>query len=257
MSRREKRSGSKTVVGAVRKAADAAPAASKPRSASKALVAGKSLAKPAVKPASKAAGMTAGKTKPTVTSKAVAKAAKSPAAATKPRGSRGAKANVTAASGTSRAVEGKARALSRGEPTAAPEPIRSGEAAPVSVLKRAGKRQAPARARSATMRKAKFGVGQVVRHKFYPFRGIVFDIDPVFASTEEWWLSIPPEMRPKKNQPFYHLLAENDETEYIAYVSEQNLTADHSGSPIRHPQLAEFFIDNGDGTYRAVFLNRH
>lgn len=119
-----------------------------------------------------------------------------------------------------------------------------------------GRRKA-ARGQKPGVRTAKFSVGQVVRHKHYPFRGVVFDIDPVFASTEEWWLSIPAEVRPKKNQPFYHLLAENEETEYVAYVSEQNLLPDNSGSPIRHPQLTEFFVDNGDGTYRAVFMSRH
>lgn len=107
------------------------------------------------------------------------------------------------------------------------------------------------------MRKAKFGVGQVVRHRVYPFRGVIFDIDPVFANTEEWWLSIPEEARPRKDQPYYHLLAENEETEYIAYVSEQNLLPDTSGQPIRHPQLGELFVDNGDGTYRAVFMHCH
>jgi heat shock protein HspQ len=72
-----------------------------------------------------------------------------------------------------------------------------------------------------TVRQAKYSVGQVVRHRFYPFRGVVFDIDPEFDNTEEWWLSIPEEIRPHKEQPFYHLLAENAETEYIAYVSER------------------------------------
>ena len=75
-------------------------------------------------------------------------------------------------------------------------------------------------------RVAKFGIGAVVRHRIYPFRGIVFDVDPVFDNTEEWWLAIPEEVRPRKDQPFYHLLAENAETEYVAYVSEQNLLAD-------------------------------
>jgi heat shock protein HspQ len=107
------------------------------------------------------------------------------------------------------------------------------------------------------VRKAKFGVGQVVRHRVYPFRGVIFDIDPVFANTEEWWLSISEEARPRKDQPYYHLLAENEETEYIAYVSEQNLLPDTSGQPIRHPQLGELFVDNGDGTYRAVFMHCH
>ncbi len=95
----------------------------------------------------------------------------------------------------------------------------------------------------------KFAVGQVVKHRKFPFRGVIFDIDPVFANTEEWWLSIPEEVRPRKDQPFYHLLAENAETEYIAYVSEQNLLADTSGDPVRHPQVDELFSRAGDGAY--------
>ena len=75
-------------------------------------------------------------------------------------------------------------------------------------------------------RDAKFGIGQVVRHRIFPFRGVIFDVDPVFNNTEEWWLAIPEEIRPTKDQPYYHLFAENDESEYIAYVSEQNLVAD-------------------------------
>ncbi len=106
-------------------------------------------------------------------------------------------------------------------------------------------------------RMAKFSVGAVVRHKFYPFRGVVFDIDPVFDNTEEWWLSIPAEVRPKKNQPFYHLLAENEDTEYIAYVSEQNLQPDKSGEPLRHPKVAELFIEGADGQFRPIYLQAH
>lgn len=90
-------------------------------------------------------------------------------------------------------------------------------------------------------RTAKFGIGQVVRHRIYPFRGVIFDVDPVFDNTEEWWQSIPEDVRPSKDQPFYHLLAENDDSEYIAYVSEQNLLPDTSNEPLRHPQIAEFF----------------
>ena len=91
------------------------------------------------------------------------------------------------------------------------------------------------------MRNAKFAVGHVVRHRFFPFRGVIFDIDPVFNNTDEWWLAIPAEMRPRKNQPFYHLFAENAETTYIAYVSEQNLLPDETGTPIKHPQVKELF----------------
>jgi heat shock protein HspQ len=96
---------------------------------------------------------------------------------------------------------------------------------------------------------AKFSIGQVVRHRLFPFRGVIFDVDPEFANSEEWYESIPAEVRPARNQPFYHLLAENSETEYIAYVSEQNLLEDESGEPVRHPQLREFFDKTSDGRY--------
>jgi heat shock protein HspQ len=99
-------------------------------------------------------------------------------------------------------------------------------------------------------RTAKYKIGQVVRHRLYPFRGIVFDIDPSFANTEEWYQSIPAERRPSKDQPFYHLYAENAETEYVAYVSEQNLLPDSSDEPLRHPQVAETFVKDASGGYR-------
>ena len=99
-------------------------------------------------------------------------------------------------------------------------------------------------------RMAKFTIGQVVKHRLFPFRGVVFDIDPEFDNTEEWWLSIPEEVRPSKDQPFYHLFAENAETEYVAYVSEQNLLLDTSGQPLRHPQLGEIFEADDKGSYR-------
>ena len=99
-------------------------------------------------------------------------------------------------------------------------------------------------------RVAKFSIGEVVRHKVFPFRGVIFDVDPEFANTEEWWNSIPAEVRPSKDQPFYHLLAENDDSEYVAYVSEQNLLPDDSGEPIRHSQVAEIFVKDKSGSYR-------
>jgi heat shock protein HspQ len=100
------------------------------------------------------------------------------------------------------------------------------------------------------LRNAKFGIGQVVKHRVYPFRGVIFDVDPVFANTEEWWRSIPAEVRPSKDQPFYHLYAENADSQYIAYVSEQNLLADETGEPVRHPQVDESFVRSEDGQYR-------
>lgn len=108
------------------------------------------------------------------------------------------------------------------------------------------------------MRTAKFGLGAVVRHRIYPFRGVVFDVDPVFDNTEEWWQAIPEEVRPRKDQPFYHLLAENAESEYVAYVSEQNLVPDTSGEALRHAGIAEVFDRDDMGGYRirsAVHAN--
>jgi len=106
-------------------------------------------------------------------------------------------------------------------------------------------------------RLARFKLGEVVKHRVFAFRGVIFDIDPVFNNTEEWWLSIPENVRPSKDQPFYHLFAENAESEYIAYVSEQNLLPDTSGKPVRHPQIAEVFQrdDNGDYKPRNAMLN--
>ena len=97
---------------------------------------------------------------------------------------------------------------------------------------------------------ARFGIGDVVRHRIFDFRGVVFDVDPEFANSEEWYEAIPEAIRPPKDQPFYHLLAENAETEYIAYVSEQNLLPDTSGKPLRHPGVAELFVRDDDGGYR-------
>jgi heat shock protein HspQ len=100
-------------------------------------------------------------------------------------------------------------------------------------------------------RSAKFRIGQVVRHRLFPFRGVIFDVDPTFSNTEEWWQSIPEEMRPRRDQPYYHLFAENAETTYVAYVSEQNLLVDESGDPVRHPEVPEYFGELQDGYYQS------
>jgi len=100
------------------------------------------------------------------------------------------------------------------------------------------------------LKQAKFHIGQTVKHRIFPFRGVIFDVDPVYANTDEWWNAIPEQVRPNKDQPFYHLLAENDETEYVAYVSEQNLLIDDNDNPVRHPQLKEFFEAQVDGVYK-------
>ncbi|MFG1419637.1 heat shock protein HspQ [Xanthobacter sp. V0B-10] len=102
------------------------------------------------------------------------------------------------------------------------------------------------------MRMAKFRIGEVVRHKHFPFRGVVFDVDPVFDNTDEWWLSIPEDIRPDKDQPFYHLFAENADSEYVAYVSEQNLELDGSDEPLRHPRVNEMLLEDADGRWRVL-----
>ena len=105
-----------------------------------------------------------------------------------------------------------------------------------------------------TVRTAKFQIGEIVRHRIFPFRGVIFDVDPSFANTEEWWQAIPEDVRPAKDQPYYHLLAENDETAYIAYVSEQNLVADESARPVAHPDVAALFSHLENGRY--IMRNR-
>jgi heat shock protein HspQ len=100
-----------------------------------------------------------------------------------------------------------------------------------------------------TQRIAKFSIGQVVKHRIFPFRGVIFDVDPEFSNTEEWYEAIPQHIRPSKEQPFYHLLAESDDAYYVAYVSEQNLVSDNSGEPVEHPQVGEVFADLRDGAY--------
>ncbi|MGO4705299.1 heat shock protein HspQ [Microvirga sp. 2MCAF38] len=104
---------------------------------------------------------------------------------------------------------------------------------------------------------AKFGIGQVVKHRSYAFRGLIYDVDPEFDNTEEWWLSIPEDVRPRKDQPFYHLLAENAESEYIAYVSEQNLMLDDSDEPLRNPMIEQMFVRDEAGAYRALPVLTH
>ena len=100
------------------------------------------------------------------------------------------------------------------------------------------------------MREAKFSIGQVVRHRHFPFRGVIFDVDPEFSNSEEWLSSIPEQIRPRRDQPFYHVFAENSESHYVAYVSEQNLAPDNSGEPVTHPQIDQVLDEAADGGYK-------
>lgn len=102
---------------------------------------------------------------------------------------------------------------------------------------------------SKVAREAKFGIGDVVRHRMFPFRGVIYDVDPVFANTEEWWRSIPEAVRPRKDQPFYHLLAVGEQGPYTAYVSEQNLLPDGDSGPVDHPEIPRLFGALAEGRY--------
>ena len=104
---------------------------------------------------------------------------------------------------------------------------------------------------------AHFSIGDVVRHRVFDFRGVIFDVDPVFANTDEWYAAIPEDIRPHKDQPFYHLLAENGESSYVAYVSQQNLEADDEGGPVDHPALSGIFTAFEDGRYLLRREHRH
>jgi heat shock protein HspQ len=104
---------------------------------------------------------------------------------------------------------------------------------------------------------ARFGIGEVVRHRMFDFRGVIFDVDPIFANTEEWYDAIPLDLRPRKDQPFYHLLAENMESTYIAYVSQQNLIPDETDEPVDHPAISGLFTDYADGRYTLRREHRH
>ena len=98
---------------------------------------------------------------------------------------------------------------------------------------------------------AKFSIGDVVKHRHFNLRGVIYDVDFEFNNSENWYQSIPKDVRPRKDQPFYHLLAENNEITYEAYVSEQNLINDDSNEPIKHPLIEEIFTGKkGSGYFR-------
>lgn len=107
------------------------------------------------------------------------------------------------------------------------------------------------------IRSARFAIGDIVRHRVYPFRGVIFDVDPEYNNTDEWWESIPEDVRPRKDQPFYHLLAENEETTYVAYVSEQNLVPDLEHGPVAHPEVPAMFDDIEGGRYQPKSFQPH
>ena len=112
-------------------------------------------------------------------------------------------------------------------------------------------------ARKIDIPRARFAIGDVVRHRIFDFRGVVFDVDPEFANSEEWYDAIPEAIRPRKDQPFYHLLAENSETSYVAYVSQQNLVPDETDEPVGHPEIGSMFDRLEGGRYHLRPHHRH
>ena len=104
---------------------------------------------------------------------------------------------------------------------------------------------------------ARFGIGEVVRHRLLDFRGVIFDVDPEFANSEEWYEAIPEALRPARDQPFYHLLAENEQSSYIAYVSQQNLVPDEDGGEVDHPAIDGLFDRFAGGRYQLRREHRH
>ena len=104
---------------------------------------------------------------------------------------------------------------------------------------------------------ADFAIGDVVKHRLFEFRGVIFDVDPVFANSEEWYQAIPEEIRPARDQPYYHLLAENGESSYVAYVSQQNLLPDESAEPVEHPAISGIFDGFADGRYKLRREHKH
>ena len=104
---------------------------------------------------------------------------------------------------------------------------------------------------------ANFTIGDVVKHRLFDFRGVIYDIDPVFANSDEWYDAIPKDLQPSKDQPFYHLLAENSDSSYVAYVSQQNLLEDDSGEPVMHPDVGRMFTAVDGGKYQLHGIHRH
>ncbi len=104
---------------------------------------------------------------------------------------------------------------------------------------------------------ARFAIGDVVKHRLFDFRGVVFDVDPEFANSDEWYDAIPESIRPSRDQPFYHLLAENAELTYVAYVSQQNLLPDDTDEPVDHPAIGTMFDGLEGGRYHLKAEHKH
>ncbi|MGH7930242.1 MAG: heat shock protein HspQ [Candidatus Binatia bacterium] len=100
------------------------------------------------------------------------------------------------------------------------------------------------------MRKAAFSIGQIVHHKLFGYRGVIFDVDPQFLGTDEWYETVAGS-RPPRNRPWYHVLVDGQPAQ--TYVAERNLEPDESREPVEHPLLDHYFktLENGVYSLRA------
>lgn len=96
--------------------------------------------------------------------------------------------------------------------------------------------------------KARFGVGEIIHHRRFDYRGVVADVDPTFQGTEEWYESMATS-RPPKDAPWYHVLVHD--AEHMTYVAERNLELAEDDAPITHPLIEHFFDDHRDGRYHT------
>ncbi len=94
--------------------------------------------------------------------------------------------------------------------------------------------------------RAQFRVVKLIRHKLFPYRGVIVDVDPEFSNSEEWY-EMMAKSRPPKDQPWYHVLVHD--AEHVTYVAERNLEADSSEAPVDHPLIERFFSGIRGGCY--------
>jgi heat shock protein HspQ len=95
-------------------------------------------------------------------------------------------------------------------------------------------------------RDAKFGIGDVVHHQRFEYRGVIVDVDATYQGTEEWYHEVA-RSKPPRDRPWYHVLVH--EADHTTYVAERHLEADESRAPIEHPLLGDFFDAFEDGHY--------
>jgi len=99
------------------------------------------------------------------------------------------------------------------------------------------------------MQQAKLNIGQLVQHKLFGYRGVIYDVDPEFMLTDEWYENVA-RSRPPKNEPWYRVLVDNELLE--TYVAQQNLDPATDLSPIRNPLLEGCFSSFEDGHYVRI-----